>query len=232
MSRSLRTLIAGYPHHLVQRGHDRQAVFASDQDYAYYLDNLAEQLALREVTVYAYCLMTNHVHLLLEPRIEGDDISKLMRVVAARQTRYVNRLEGRTGTLWEGRFKSSVVDRDAWLWACCRYIELNPVRAGMVSHPGDYRWSSYRQHIDASAAAVTVGPLPLSSTGDFSSYLSYVSTVVEMTDDALIRTALSRNQCTGNDRFRRQIEEKLGRRLSNRGPGRPKNNSDPFYTFL
>ena len=194
MPRSLRILIAGYPHHLVQRGHDRQAVFASDPDYVYYLDNLAEQLALREVTLYAYCLMTNHVHLLLEPRVEGGDISKLMRVVAARQTRYVNRLERRTGTLWEGRFKSSVVDRDAWLWACCRYIELNPVRAGMASHPGDYRWSSYRQRADPSVAGVPENLPPLAPVGDSSSYLAYVSSLVEMTGDDLLHTALSRNQ--------------------------------------
>lgn len=143
MARHPRVCVPGYPHHVVQRGHDHKAVFVEPADYAYYLANLAEFKVHYDVAVYAWCLMTNHVHLVLCPRNHGSAISALMRRVSARQARYVNRLEQRSSTLWEGRFKCSVVDTDAYLLACMRYVDLNPVRAGLCRHPGEYRWSSY-----------------------------------------------------------------------------------------
>lgn len=145
MPRYCRAFITDHPYHVVQRGHDRQPVFATDQDYQTYLDNLAEQRAVQCVKVFAFCLMSNHVHLIMQAERDGADISKVMRVVAARQTRYTNRLERRTGTLWEGRFKASLIDSGGYLLTCCRYVDLNPVRAAIVSRPQDYRWSSYRE---------------------------------------------------------------------------------------
>ena len=133
----------GYPHHIIQRGHNRQVVFASDEDYQYYLDNLCEWKEKLGCKVYAYCLMTNHVHLIVDPGEDGGNLARLMKRVAGRQTRYLNRLEKRTGSLWEGRFKSSTISADEYLLTCSRYVELNPVRAGIVVDPGDYRWSSY-----------------------------------------------------------------------------------------
>jgi putative transposase len=130
------------PHHVIQRGHNRQDVFTSDNDDTYYLDSLKMWKAWF-VKVYAYCLMTNHVHLLLVPGEAPEALSLLMKRVAARQTRYVNRRERRTGTLWARRYKSSPVETERYLLACCRSIELNPVRAGMVRHPEEYWWSSY-----------------------------------------------------------------------------------------
>ena len=125
MPRLGRIVLPHYPHHVVQRGHNRQVIFAESQDYARYVETLIEFKAEYGVRVYAFCLMTNHVHLLLAPS-EPDAIGKLMKRLAGRQTRYHNRLEGRSGTLWEGRYQSSLVQQDDYLLACCRYIELNP----------------------------------------------------------------------------------------------------------
>src|SRR5690554_1024493 len=143
MPRMGRIVLPNYPHHVVQRGHNRQVVFAADEDYQRYLTDLRELKDAFGVKVYAYCLMTNHVHLLLAPGESTTGLSQLMKTLAARATRYRNRLEGRSGTLWESRYKSSVVDSEAYLLACCRYIELNPVRARMVAHAQDYPWSSF-----------------------------------------------------------------------------------------
>ena len=143
MPRMGRLVIPDYPYHVIHRGHNRAPVFASDSDYQYYLDNLLELKTNLGCKVYAYCLMTNHVHLMIDPGDNPDNLALLMKGVAGRQTRYINRLERRTGTLWEGRYRSSIVCKDTYLLACCRYIEMNPVRAMMVNHPGEYRWSSF-----------------------------------------------------------------------------------------
>ena len=129
-------------HHVVQRGHNRQVVFAADENFQFYLENLTELKGELDVRLYAYCLMTNHVHLLLMPA-QGQTLASLLKALAGRQTRYVNRVEGRSGTLWEGRYKSSPVDTESYLLECSRYIELNPLRAGIVGRPEQYRWSSF-----------------------------------------------------------------------------------------
>lgn len=147
MPRRHRIAVANYPHHIVQRGHNRRVVFVTDGDRQSYLDTLQEfrhELALR---VYGYCLMTNHVHLIVDPTSDSRDLSLLMKRLAGRHTRRINRLERRTGTSWEGRFKCSPIESERYLMACLRYVDLNPVRAGMVSHPRDYVWSSYREHV-------------------------------------------------------------------------------------
>ena len=143
MPRTARIVVTGYPHYIIQRGYNRQVVFALDEDYQYYLDNLCEWKEKLGCKVYAYCLMTNHVYLIVDPGEDGGNLARLMKRVAGRQTRYLNKLEKRTGSLWEGRFKSSTISADKYLLACSRYVELNPVRAGIVADPGDYRWSSY-----------------------------------------------------------------------------------------
>lgn len=143
MPRRPRVALPEVPLHLIQRGNNRQACFFAEEDYAFYLDHLAEQAIKQGCRVHAYCLMTNHVHLLVTPLAEGS-VGALMKAVGQRYVQYVNRTYRRSGTLWEGRFRSCVLQDDAYLLACSRYIEMNPVRAGMVVHPGDYRWSSYR----------------------------------------------------------------------------------------
>ena len=116
----------------MHRGHNRNAVFVEESDYLYYLSNLKAFKCEFDVKVYAWCLMTNHVHLVLQPERDGRDIGELMKRLAGRQTRYVNKKEGRTGSLWEGRYKLSVIDRDSYLLQCCRSVELNSVKAAMV----------------------------------------------------------------------------------------------------
>jgi len=138
MPRTARIILPAYPHHIIQRGHNRQSVFACEDDYRYYLENLAEWKERFACKVYAFCLMTNHVHLIVKPGEDAENLSRLMKRLAGRQTRFVNRQEGRSGTLWEGRFKSSPIESNSYLLACCRYVEMNPVFAGMCDDPAEY----------------------------------------------------------------------------------------------
>lgn len=153
MARLPRIAAAGFPHHVIQRGNDRQAVFREEADYARYLAWLRDVAVAHGLAVHAYVLMPNHIHLLVTPPTDSA-LSRAMQSLGRRYVRWFNDKYGRTGTLWEGRFRSAPIDADRYLLACCRYIELNPVRAGMVGSPELYRWSSYAHH-----AGVRVDPL-------------------------------------------------------------------------
>jgi putative transposase len=153
MARLPRLAAAGLPHHVIQRGNDRQAVFREDADYMRYLGWLREVASAQGLAVHAYVLMPNHVHLLVTPPTDSA-LSKAMQSLGRRYVRWFNDKYGRTGTLWEGRFRASVIDADRYLLACSRYIELNPVRAGIVAAPELYRWSSCAHH-----AGMRVDPL-------------------------------------------------------------------------
>lgn len=226
MGRPPRVLLPGFPHHIVQRGHNRNAVFVEPRDYEVYLENLAHWKDVYDVTIQAWCLMTNHVHLVLAPRREGAGISGLMRRLSARQGRYVNRIEGRLGTLWCGRFHCSLVDSEAYLLACLRYVEMNPVRAGIVAHPQAYPWSSYRERmglappalLDAEAGMGMLGDTPQSRQRAYARYLDAQPDGAEL---ELIRSAVQRNRLTGDDRFVDEIQRRTGLRIENRGRGRP-----------
>lgn len=143
MPRKARMYLPGVPCHVISRGNNRDACFYSDDDSLFYLTCLQGACQRYGVSLHAYVLMSNHVHLLMTPARE-DGISKVMQSVGRRYVQYINMNYRRSGTLWEGRHKSSLVDAEDYVLACYRYIELNPVRAGMVEHPADYRWSSYR----------------------------------------------------------------------------------------
>lgn len=142
MARLPRICPPGVPQHIIQRGNNRQACFASDEDFSHYAYWLAEYSNEFDVAVHAWVFMTNHVHLLATPMGENG-LSSLMQALGRRYVRYFNYAYQRSGTLWEGRFKSCVVEAEHYLLTCMRYIELNPVRANMVSQPEQYRWSSY-----------------------------------------------------------------------------------------
>lgn len=142
MPRRNRHYLQGYTYHIVQRGNNRQPCFFADDDYAMYLNILANALRRYQVALHAYVLMTNHVHFLLTPS-DSVGISNVMKVVGSRYAQYINRNYQRTGSLWEGRHKSSAIDSERYLLTCYRYIERNPVVAKMVSHPVEYPWSSY-----------------------------------------------------------------------------------------
>ena len=143
MPRQPRLRIAGIPFHVIQRGHNRAPCFRADCDRLHYLGELRRQASSHGVAIHAYVLMTNHVHLLMTAA-DADGIPRLMKRLGERYVHYFNRALRRTGTLWEGRYRSCLVDTEGYLLACHRYIELNPVRAGIVARPADYRWSSYR----------------------------------------------------------------------------------------
>lgn len=221
MPRTSRIVLPDCPHHIIQRGHNREVVFTSDDDYLYYLENLKEWKERLSCKVYAYCLMTNHVHLIVDPGARVENLSLLMKRLSGRQTRFVNRLEGRSGTLWEGRYKSSPIKVDEYLLACCRYIELNPVMAGMVDEPKKYRWSSFRSKVGLEEAEW----LDLDPYYKNLGHIKYEEFVMEGISDGeskMIREAVQRGQLTGSMRFVEEVATKIGKRIELRGQGRPK----------
>jgi putative transposase len=227
MPRTARIVLPHTPHHIVQRGHNRQTVFASDEDYKYYLENLITFKREFGCRVYAYCLMTNHMHLVVDPGKNSESLALLVKRLAGRQTRYINKLENRSGSLWEGRYKSSIISLKEYLPACCRYIELNPLRAGLVTDPADYRWSSYRAKVLGEHDPVVDFPPFYMALGDTEvekqqAYKDYVLGTVPEKEIMFIREALQRGQLTGSDLFREEIEKKIGIRISNKKQGRPR----------
>jgi putative transposase len=226
MARPPRMLITGLPHHVVQRGHNRSAVFVERGDYEHYLAELEKWKRFFSVEVHAWCLMTNHVHLVLIPRAEGSGISGLMRRLAARHGRRVNRLEGRVGTLWCGRFYSSLIETDLYLLACLRYVETNPLRAGLALDPAGYPWSSYRERMGLAPprlldADLTGDLLGATAADHRPAYANYLGAHPDPGEIELIRTAVRRNRLTGSSRFVAEIEHRTGVRIENRGRGRP-----------
>ncbi|MSO72373.1 MAG: transposase [Rhodospirillaceae bacterium] len=153
MPRRPRVFLPGHPVHVVQRGNNRGTIFFGPKDAQNYLDWLREAATEHGVAVHAYVLMTNHIHLLVSPET-AHALPRAMRHVNWRYSRYVNESQGRTGSLWEGRYRASLIEADAYFFACSRYIELNPVRAGMAATPAAYRWSSYKANAEGKADPV------------------------------------------------------------------------------
>ena len=142
MPRRARMYIKGLPYHIVQRGNNREACFIEEENYQFYLELWEKISEQKGVAVHAYCLMTNHIHFLVTPE-EETSISETMKIVGSRYAQYINKKYKRTGTMWEGRHRVSLVQEGKYLLSCYRYIELNPVRANMVARPEEYCWSSY-----------------------------------------------------------------------------------------
>ncbi len=218
MARLPRLNLPGIPQHVVQRGNNREACFFEDKDYRVYLDKLKLYSRKYHVAVHSYVLMTNHVHLLLTPSTTTG-VSQLMQSLGCYYVRYINQAYERTGTLWEGRYKSTLVDSDNYFLTVSRYIELNPVRAGMAEHPSEYRWSSYQQN----ALGIPIELLTPHSiyTGlaktDKTRYKRYQALFEhDIPDYTLeeIRESLNRAWVLGSDRFKQQIEKKTGRRAT------------------
>jgi len=166
MPRVARAIVPEVAVHVIQRGNNRGACFFSDADYVTYLRYLGRFAPRCGCSIHAYCLMTNHVHLLLTPHA-ADACARLMKSLGQHYAQYVNRARRRSGTLWEGRFRSSLVATERYALACYRYIELNPVRAGLVAAPRDYRWSSYRANAEGDAdGLLSPHPAYLGLAGD------------------------------------------------------------------
>ncbi len=219
----------GLPLHIVQRGHNRAPCFFGEEDYHTYRHWLGEALAESSCELHAYVLLTNHVHLLLTPR-KVEKVPGLLISMGRRYVQYVNRVYGRTGTLWDSRYKSSLVQADGYLLACQRYIELNPVRASMVEDPGFYRWSSYPAN-GLGQADKLLSPhrlyLALGKTDDSrrSAYRSLFRAELDRAAVDDIRLALRHSQPLGNDRFRAEIERLTGIPCEAKPRGRPPRDS-------
>ena len=236
MPRRPRIQLDRVPLHIVQRGHHREACFVGEDDYANYLHWLGEALVETECALHAYVLMTNHVHLLLTPN-KAEAVPRLIMSLGRRYVQYINRSHHRTGRLWDSRYKASVVQSGTYLLACQRYIELNPVRAAMVTDPAHYRWTSYRHHALGQADShLTPHPLylALGATGK-ARQAAYRGLFRAHLDEAVIddiRLALNQNQPLGNARFHAQIERKTGERREARPRGRPRLDSEQPVAVL
>ena len=225
MPRRPRIKLAEVPQHVVQRGINREPCFFADEDYHCYLHWLHKSAADWHCAIHAYVLMTNHVHLLVTAE-KPDGIAKLMQAIGRRYVQYINRSYHRTGSLWEGRFKSSVVQAEDYLLTCMRYIELNPVRANMANDPAQYRWSSYR-HNGLGQADERIAPHPLylglgrNESDRLDAYRALFRS--ELDEEALadIRLALSQGQPLGSGRFSEIMCAAVGVRRAQRKPGRP-----------
>jgi putative transposase len=216
MPRRPRAHLDGLPLHIVQRGHNREACFFADEDYFCYLHWLRQALTASGCALHAYVLMTNHVHLLVTPQ-RAAAVPGLLISLGRRYVQYINRHYRRTGTLWDSRYKSSLIQADTHLLLCQRYIELNPVRAAMVADPAQYRWSSYRSNaLGAADELLTPHPAYLAlGAAAAERHAAYRALFrAQLDDDAIaeLRLALDQNQPLGDARFLAQIGRALGER--------------------
>ena len=231
MPRRPRLVLPHIPLHLIQRGNNRQVCFVADEDYRFYLDWLAEYAGKTGCRIHAYVLMTNHVHLLVSAD-RGGAPGALMKALGQRYVQYFNRTYRRSGTLWERRYRSCLIQAVDYLLACQRYIELNPVRAGMVEHPADYPWSSYRANAQGEEDALVtpheiyIG-LGLKADSRQVAYRELFSCELEPGLVDRIRQASNGNFALGSTRFADEIAAALGRRVTPGKSGRPRKLPEP-----
>jgi putative transposase len=227
-------MLPNVPVHLIQRGNNRQICFAADEDYLRYLDWLKEFAGKTGCAVHAYVLMTNHVHLLLSSSTT-DGVGQLMKALGQRYVQYFNRSYRRSGTLWEGRFRSCLLQDETYLFSTMRYVELNPVRATMVDHPGEYRWSSYRVNAKGEASSLIrphalydrLGPDAAGRQAAYRELFRY-SLDPGVVDE--IRQATNGNVVLGSEHFGAEVATLLGRRVTKGKAGRPR--KDPEACIL
>ncbi len=225
MPRRPRIIIPGVPLHVIQRGNNRQPCFYADEDYHLYLEWLQKDSRDAGCSIHAYVLMTNHVHLLLTPA-DANSAGALMKQLGQRYVQYINRTYQRSGKLWEGRFRSCIAQQEEYMLVCQRYIEMNPVRAGLVEHPGDYRWSSYGCNGQGETSELLRHHpiyLSLGRTGE-ERLVAYRELFRHELEPGLvdqIRQATNGNFALGNLRFTDEIAAILGRRVIPGKTGRP-----------
>ncbi|MDH5632412.1 MAG: transposase [Gammaproteobacteria bacterium] len=216
MPRLPRYVLPGQPQHVIQRGNNRCPIFVADEDYGCFRHYLREASQRQGCHIHAWVFMTNHIHLLVTPDGENS-IGKTMQSVGRRYVQYFNTTYQRTGTLWEGRYKATLIDTEQYLFTCYRYIELNPVRANMVSHPGEYRWSSYHYNALGKADSL-IDPheryLALGSQADKRQavYRDLFSAHIDNKTLEDIRQATQKGWALGSDRFKDKVEQLVQRR--------------------
>ena len=215
MARLPRLFLPGCAQHVIQRGNNREACFYSEADYKAYLAFLKDVATKYDVAIHAFVLMTNHVHLLVTP-CDEQGVSRMMQAQGRKYVQHFNFTHGRTGTLWEGRYKSTLVDADNYLLTVYRYIELNPVRASMVAHASEYPWSSYQANalgkpIQLLTPHLLYRRLGKSAEERQTAYRALFRGRMAERDVADIREATAKAWVLGDDRFKQQIEAKTGR---------------------
>jgi len=225
MARLPRLSLPGYPHHIIQRGNNRQAIFSSAADYRHLLDLLRTHARESQVAVHAYVLMSNHFHLLLTPS-DSEGLPRMMQAVGRSYVQYFNRKQQRTGTLWEGRYRSTVLQTERYLLQCMAYIDLNPVRAAMVAGPQDYPWSSYA-HYTGQRSDPLVSPHPLvwelgnTPFAREAAYREWVQAGVEGSAQQALTDATLRGWALGEADFVADLQKRTERRISKSKAGRP-----------
>lgn len=225
MARLPRLTLPGYPHHIIQRGNNRQPIFASTADYLMLLDLLDENAKKFGVALHAYVLMSNHFHLLATPQT-ADGLPQMMQAVGRRYVRYFNDSQQRSGTLWEGRYRSTLIQAERYLLACMAYIDLNPVRAGLVAHPRDYPWSSYGHYsgqrmdkrITPHPLVWALGNTPFAREAAYADMVQAGISLVQQT--ALTDSALS-GWALGEPDFVAELQKRTERRVVKSNAGRP-----------
>ena len=216
MPRLSRYVLPGPPQHVIQRGNNRSPIFVADEDYGRFRQELRDSCRQHQCLIHAYVLMTNHVHLVMTPEREHS-IAKVLQSVGRRYVQYFNFTYKRTGTLWEGRYKATLIDSERYLLTCYRYIELNPVRANMVAHPSEYRWSSYRANalgqpdplLTPHAEYLALGH---SAPEREAAYRALFVAHLDSRTLTEIREATQKGWALGNDRFKDEVERLLQRR--------------------
>jgi putative transposase len=225
MARQPRLTLPGYPHHVIQRGNNKQAIFATAADYSVWLDLLEENAKKFDVAIHSYVLMSNHFHLLATPQT-ADGLPKMMQAVGRSYVRYFNDAHGRSGTLWEGRYKSTLIETDRYLLACMAYIDLNPVRAGLVAQPQDYPWSSHHHYlgvridrlITPHALYWELGNTPFAREA---AYAELVQSGINPVQQAAITQATLNGWALGEADFLADLQKKTKRRVVKAAAGRP-----------
>jgi len=230
VARQPRFVLPGQPQHVIQRGNNRDLIFTDDSDCLRYLEILVDACERHSCMVHAYVLMTNHVHLLITP-VRETGISLVMQSLGRRYVQYFNYRYKRTGTMWEGRYKATLMDTEQYLLTCYRYIELNPVRAGMVGYPGDYRWSSFRCNaMGMPDALITPHEIYQALAPDAALRQQYYRALFDYLIDPRvidgIREATNKGWVLGNDRFKEQIGVLLGRQLEPKCRGGDRKSND------
>lgn len=225
MARLPRLTLAGYPHHIIQRGNNRQLIFADKQDFEAMLELLAVHAQKLAVAIHAYVLMDNHFHLLATPAT-AEGLSLMMQAVGRSYVRYFNRRHGRSGTLWEGRYRSTLIESERYLLACMVYIDLNPVRAGMVAQAADWPWSGHAHSLGLRADPLITPHALYWALGNtpFAREVAYgvlVQHGVSPHQQSALTESTLHGWALGEGDFVVALQKKVDRRVSKAKPGRP-----------
>jgi putative transposase len=225
MARLPRLVIPNQPHHLIQRGVDRQAIFRETEDYVNFLGRLRDAAKQFKVAIHAYVLMSNHVHLLATPS-DADGLAKMMQWVGRYYVPYFNQKYGRVGTLWQGRYRATVIDSEPYFMLCSCYIDQNPVRAGIVATPSEYPWSSYLHHVGAKPDPLVVdhalywalGNTPFDREAAYKQLAEQALTSVQA---AKLIDATNKGWPLGTEKFKSNLEKQGNQRVRPARRGRP-----------